>query len=159
MASREILSGIDRIAVLDTARTTFAAVAAMLLARFLKMPEYYWAPISTIVIIQSTIPPRTLAWQRFVGTAVGAVLGAALATFFHATHCLRDRDHSLRRVVVSLACGRCLPVCRNHIEYYFVDPAGERSVDRRLAPLPGGLSGYRGRAGGDNVWPLTKGKR
>jgi uncharacterized membrane protein YgaE (UPF0421/DUF939 family) len=49
------------------------------------MPEYYWAPISTIVIIQSTIPPRTLAWQRFVGTALGAVLGAALATFFHAT--------------------------------------------------------------------------
>jgi uncharacterized membrane protein YgaE (UPF0421/DUF939 family) len=57
----------------------------MLLARLLKMPEYYWAPISTIVIIQSTIPPRTLAWQRFVGTALGAVLGAALATFFHAT--------------------------------------------------------------------------
>jgi uncharacterized membrane protein YgaE (UPF0421/DUF939 family) len=65
----------------------------MLLARLLKMPEYYWAPISTIVIIQSTIPPRTLGWQRFVGTALGAVLGAALgavvgvamATFFHPT--------------------------------------------------------------------------
>jgi len=35
--------------------------------------------------IRSKIHPRTLAWQRFVGTAVGAVLGAALATFFHAT--------------------------------------------------------------------------
>jgi uncharacterized membrane protein YgaE (UPF0421/DUF939 family) len=55
----------------------------MLLARLLKMPEYYWAPISTIVIVQSTIPPRTLGWQRFVGTALGAVLGVALATFFH----------------------------------------------------------------------------
>jgi uncharacterized membrane protein YgaE (UPF0421/DUF939 family) len=52
------------------------------LARLLKMPEYYWAPISTIVIVQSTIPPLTLGWQRFVGTALGAVLGAALATFF-----------------------------------------------------------------------------
>jgi uncharacterized membrane protein YgaE (UPF0421/DUF939 family) len=50
----------------------------------LKLPEYYWAPISTIVIIQSTIPPRTLAWQRFIGTALGAVLGSALATFFPA---------------------------------------------------------------------------
>jgi uncharacterized membrane protein YgaE (UPF0421/DUF939 family) len=69
----------------DTARTTLAAVLAMLLARMLRLPEFYWAPISTIVIIQSTIPPRTLAWQRFVGTALGALLGVALATFFPAT--------------------------------------------------------------------------
>jgi uncharacterized membrane protein YgaE (UPF0421/DUF939 family) len=54
----------------------------LLVARLLKLPEYYWAPISTIVIVQSTIPPRTIGWQRFVGTALGAVLGAALATFF-----------------------------------------------------------------------------
>jgi uncharacterized membrane protein YgaE (UPF0421/DUF939 family) len=67
---------------LDSVRTTFAAVAALLLARLLKMPESYWAPISTIVIVQSTIAPRTLGWQRFVGTALGAVLVAALATFF-----------------------------------------------------------------------------
>jgi len=73
---------ISRESIWDSLRTAVAAVAAMLLARLLKLPEYYWAPISTIVIIQSTIPPRTLGWQRFVGTALGAVLGAALATFF-----------------------------------------------------------------------------
>src|SRR5271168_3112569 len=67
--------------LLDTARTTVAAVASMLLARALKLPEYYWAPISAIVIIQSTIDPRTLAWQRFAGTALGAVVGALIATF------------------------------------------------------------------------------
>jgi uncharacterized membrane protein YgaE (UPF0421/DUF939 family) len=71
--------------ILDSVRTAVAAVAAMLLARLLKLPEYYWAPISTIVVVQSTIPPRTLGWQRFVGTALGAVLGAALATFFRPT--------------------------------------------------------------------------
>lgn len=81
MARGGIFSGFHRVAVLDTARTTLAAVLAMLLARMLKLPEFYWAPISTIVIIQSTIPPRTLAWQRFVGTAMGAILGVALATF------------------------------------------------------------------------------
>ena len=70
-------------AILDSVRTAIAAVAAMLLARLLKLPEYYWAPISTIVVIQSTIPPLTLGWQRFVGTAFGAVVGAAIATFFH----------------------------------------------------------------------------
>jgi uncharacterized membrane protein YgaE (UPF0421/DUF939 family) len=70
--------------LLDTARTTVAAVASMLLARALKLPEYYWAPISAIVIIESTIDPRTLAWQRFAGTALGAALGALIATFFPA---------------------------------------------------------------------------
>jgi uncharacterized membrane protein YgaE (UPF0421/DUF939 family) len=68
--------------LLDAARTTIAAVASLLLARLLKLPEFYWAPISAIVIIQSTIDPRTLAWQRFAGTALGAMLGALIATFF-----------------------------------------------------------------------------
>jgi len=67
---------------LDTTRTTIAAVASLLLARLLKLPEFYWAPISAIVIIQSTIDPRTLAWQRFAGTALGAAMGALIATFF-----------------------------------------------------------------------------
>jgi uncharacterized membrane protein YgaE (UPF0421/DUF939 family) len=82
MASAGIFSGIHRDSVVNSVRTTVAAVIALLLARLLKLPESYWAPISAIVIIQSTIPPRTLGWQRFVGTALGAVLGAALATYF-----------------------------------------------------------------------------
>jgi len=82
MASKGIFSGVSRASVLDSVRTAVAAMAAMMVARLLKLPEYYWAPISAIVIIQSTIPPRTLGWQRFVGTALGAVLGSALATFF-----------------------------------------------------------------------------
>ena len=69
--------------VLDALRTTLAAVVSLLLARLLKLPEYYWAPISSIVIIQSTIDPLTVSWQRFAGTAVGAVLGGILATLVH----------------------------------------------------------------------------
>jgi uncharacterized membrane protein YgaE (UPF0421/DUF939 family) len=68
--------------LMDAARTTVAAVVSLLLARILKLPEFYWAPISAIVIIQSTINPRTVAWQRFAGTALGAALGALVATFF-----------------------------------------------------------------------------
>jgi uncharacterized membrane protein YgaE (UPF0421/DUF939 family) len=68
--------------LLNAARTTVAEVVSMLLARVLELPEYYWAPISAIVIIQSTIDPRTVAWQRFAGTALGALLGAIIATFF-----------------------------------------------------------------------------
>jgi len=85
MFRRAIFLAVNQDSILDSLRTTLAAVAAMWLARLLKMPEYYWAPISAIVIMQSTIPPRTLSWQRFVGTALGAVLGAALATFFQPT--------------------------------------------------------------------------
>jgi uncharacterized membrane protein YccC len=85
MARGKIFPAVNRTSVLDAVRTTLAAVAALLLARLLKLPEYYWAPISAIVVVQSAIPPHELAWQRFVGTALGALLGAALATFFPPT--------------------------------------------------------------------------
>jgi uncharacterized membrane protein YgaE (UPF0421/DUF939 family) len=76
--------GINRAVLINSARTTVATVASMLLARFLKLPEFYWAPISTIVILLSTIDPMTLAWQRFAGTALGAAVAALIATYFHA---------------------------------------------------------------------------
>ncbi|MGH9504745.1 MAG: FUSC family protein [Terriglobales bacterium] len=80
-ATRPVL---DRAALLHSARTAVAAVGSMLLARTLKLPEFYWAPISTIVILLSVTDPMALAWQRFVGTALGAILGALIATFFRA---------------------------------------------------------------------------
>ena len=74
--------GLTRDALRISLRTAVATVVSMLLARTLKMPEFYWAPISTIVILLSTINPLTLAWQRFAGTALGAFLGALIATYF-----------------------------------------------------------------------------
>jgi len=66
-----------------SARTAVATLISLFLARMLKMPEFYWAPISAIVILLSTINPLSLAWQRFVGTALGAYLGAVVAAFSH----------------------------------------------------------------------------
>lgn len=74
--------GITRSVLVHSARASVAAVISMLVARALKMPEFYWAPISAIVVLLSTINPLTLAWQRFVGTAVGAIIGALMATYF-----------------------------------------------------------------------------
>lgn len=74
--------GFTRAAFLNSVRVAVAAVASMLLARLLKLPEFYWAPISTIVILLSTINPLTLAWQRFAGTALGASVGALIATYW-----------------------------------------------------------------------------
>jgi uncharacterized membrane protein YgaE (UPF0421/DUF939 family) len=74
--------GSTRAVLLNSARATVASVVSALLARLLKLPEFYWAPISTIVILLSTIDPLNLAWQRFVGTALGAAVGAVIATYF-----------------------------------------------------------------------------
>src|SRR5580658_3437388 len=100
-----------RNALRDATRTTIAAVVSMLLARALKLPEYYWAPISAIVIIQSTIDPKTLAWQRFAGTALGAVLAALIATFFPA--------NSLAYAVAIFLCGMLCGLLRVGGAYRF----------------------------------------
>ena len=75
--------GLTREALLHSARTTVASVLSAMLAHALKLPEFYWAPISTIVILLSPSDPFTLAWQRFAGTALGAIVGALIATFLH----------------------------------------------------------------------------
>jgi uncharacterized membrane protein YgaE (UPF0421/DUF939 family) len=74
-------AGLDGATVVNAVRTAVATVASLLLARMLKLPEFYWAPISTIVIMLSTIDPLTVAWQRFAGTALGAALGAVIASY------------------------------------------------------------------------------
>jgi uncharacterized membrane protein YgaE (UPF0421/DUF939 family) len=78
------LLGLNRQSLSISLRTAVASALAYLLAKGLRLPEFYWAPISTIVILLSTIDPLTLAWQRFVGTAVGAAFGALIATHFNA---------------------------------------------------------------------------
>jgi uncharacterized membrane protein YgaE (UPF0421/DUF939 family) len=74
--------GLTREALIYSLRAAIATVLSLLLARALKLPGFYWAPISTIVILLSTANPLKLAWQRFAGTAVGAALAALVATFF-----------------------------------------------------------------------------
>jgi uncharacterized membrane protein YgaE (UPF0421/DUF939 family) len=75
--------GLNRQDLIISTRTALAAIVSLLLARSLRLPEFYWAPISTIVILLSTIDPRSLAWQRFAGTALGAIAGALVATYLH----------------------------------------------------------------------------
>jgi uncharacterized membrane protein YccC len=75
--------GISLAVLINSSRAALAGVASLLLARALRLPEFYWAPISAMVVLLSTVNPLTVAWQRFAGTALGAALGAMIATWFH----------------------------------------------------------------------------
>jgi uncharacterized membrane protein YccC len=69
--------------VVHSARTGVATLASLLVARVFRLPEAYWAPITTIVITQSSLGAAwEVSWQRFVGTLVGAVLGGIVASYF-----------------------------------------------------------------------------
>lgn len=69
--------------VVHSVRTAVAAVASVLVARLFRLPEAYWAPITTLVIAQSSLGAAfPVSAQRFVGTLLGAVLGAIMAGHF-----------------------------------------------------------------------------
>jgi uncharacterized membrane protein YgaE (UPF0421/DUF939 family) len=64
-------------------RTAVGSVASLLVARLFRLPEVYWAPITTIVITQSSLGAAlTISWERLVGTALGTSLGAIVASYF-----------------------------------------------------------------------------
>jgi uncharacterized membrane protein YccC len=80
---RDRVESVVRPAVVHSVRTAVAAVASMLVARLFRLPEAYWAPITTLVITQSSLGAAlTVSWQRLVGTALGAVVGALVASLF-----------------------------------------------------------------------------
>ena len=68
---------------MHSARTAVVAVTSLLTARLFRLPEAYWAPITTVVITQSSLGAAlTVSWQRFVGTFLGAVVGGIVARYF-----------------------------------------------------------------------------
>lgn len=63
--------------------TALAAVASYYVASFLNLPESYWAVISSIIVMQSSVGGTVdAAWNRLAGTAIGALVGAMFATFW-----------------------------------------------------------------------------
>jgi uncharacterized membrane protein YccC len=62
-------------------RTAVAALASLLVARLFRLPEAYWATITTLAIAQSSLgAARRDSWQRLAGTALGALIGAIVAS-------------------------------------------------------------------------------
>jgi uncharacterized membrane protein YccC len=80
---RWFLSLRDRGWLVHSARTAVAASASLVVARLFSMPEPYWAAVTTIVVMQSTLGA---AWEvsqkRIIGTALGAAAGGIMASYF-----------------------------------------------------------------------------
>jgi uncharacterized membrane protein YccC len=75
--------GLNRQSMEHAVRTAVAAVASLLVARLFQLQEAYWAPITTLVITQSSFDAAlATSWQRFVGTVLGAIVGALVAAYF-----------------------------------------------------------------------------
>jgi len=72
----------ERGELLHSVRTAIAAVLALLIGRLRKLPESYWAAITTLIVMQSTLGAAlTISKQRPAGTALGAAMGALFATY------------------------------------------------------------------------------
>lgn len=69
--------------LVHSTRTAVAAIVSVLVARLLRLPEVYWAPVTTLVITQSSLGAAlTVSRQRFAGTAMGAAVSVLVATYF-----------------------------------------------------------------------------
>jgi uncharacterized membrane protein YccC len=72
----------ERAELVHALRTAIAAVASLLIARLCKLPESYWAAITTMIVMQSTLGAAlNISKQRLAGTALGAGMGALFATY------------------------------------------------------------------------------
>lgn len=82
MAQVQVVPIAERTSVLHIGRTTLAAVISQVVAQALHMPEPYWATVTTIVVMQSTLGA---AWKvsvkRLAGTALGALVAGLIATY------------------------------------------------------------------------------
>ena len=64
--------------------SALTAVFSYLIASMFHLREAYWAPMSTLLVMQVTLSAAfPIAAQYVLGTAVGAIVGAAADIYFH----------------------------------------------------------------------------
>jgi len=144
--------GITRAVVVNSARTVVATVVSMLLARLLKLPEFYWLRFPPSSFCFPPLKPLTVAWQRFAGTALGAALGALIAIYFQPTWIVYGAG--------IFVCGILCALLRIESAYRFRRHHTEHCLAHRpysirpglwpLQPLCGSVAGNRGSAGGNS---------
>jgi uncharacterized membrane protein YccC len=70
------------VSVSHALRTAAIAVGSFLVAKLFRLPEAYWAAITTLIVVQSPVTAMSISAQYFAGTAVGAAVGGWAGTYF-----------------------------------------------------------------------------
>jgi uncharacterized membrane protein YccC len=76
-----IIAKENSVSVTHSARTAAIAVISFFVAELLRLPEAYWAAITTLIVVEST-SATPISAQYFVGTAVGAAIGGFAGSYF-----------------------------------------------------------------------------
>jgi uncharacterized membrane protein YccC len=80
--------------VIHSIRTAIASTLSLAVARLFGLPEAYWAAIATLVVMQSTLGATLLlSIERIAATALGALAGALLESYFTVTSCCSRRRY------------------------------------------------------------------
>jgi len=78
-----IIAKVNPPTLTNAARTAVAVVVSLLVARLFPLPETYWAAISALIVMQSTLGEALpISAQRFIGTALGAIFGGFVGMYF-----------------------------------------------------------------------------
>ena len=77
--------GLSRQSLERAAKTALAATFAVLASRLFNLPEGWWAAVTTMVVMQSTLGASvSVSLLRLIGTALGAAAGGLLGFYFGA---------------------------------------------------------------------------
>lgn len=61
----------------------FTAVICLFLAQYLRLPQGYWAVMSSIIVMQSSVQETISAsLTRLIGTAIGAIIGGLFLALY-----------------------------------------------------------------------------
>jgi uncharacterized membrane protein YccC len=64
--SKSIIAGENPSSLTNAARTTVAAILPYLVARLFHLPDAYWVPIATLIVVQSKLTDALpISMQRF----------------------------------------------------------------------------------------------
>ena len=75
--------GLNRQSLERAAKTALAATFAVLASRLFNLPEGWWAAVTTMVVMQSTLGASvSVSLLRLIGKALGAAAGGVLGSYF-----------------------------------------------------------------------------
>jgi uncharacterized membrane protein YgaE (UPF0421/DUF939 family) len=77
-----IIANKNPLSIRHATRTAVIAAGSFLIAQLLRLPEAYWAAITTLIVVQSPEVAMSTGAQYFAGTAVGAAVGGWAGTYF-----------------------------------------------------------------------------